>query len=233
MLNLFTHFFARKPVLSGQEKRRLGAWTKSPPVALSCPLPQLRCVVVDVESSGLNPNRDRLLAIGAVSVLNGTVQLADSFEVVLQQPSASTHDNILVHGISGSTQVGGVPPSEAVLRFLEFLGKAPLVAFHAPFDKIMIERASREFLGAQLKQPWLDLANILPALYPALAHRSLDGWLDQFGITNYDRHNALADAIATAQLLLIAQAQGRSKNMHSFRELMDLEKSRLLFETKH
>ena len=192
------------------------------------PFTQSRYVVVDVETSGLNPIRDHLLAIGAMAISNGSAQLADSFEIVLQQETASTHDNILVHGISGSCQFGGVPPQEALLRFLEFLGNSPLVAFHARFDQTMIERATTHHLGVKPKQPWLDLAHILPALYPGENRRSLDDWLTRFRITNAIRHNALSDATATAQLFQIAQAKCLEKNIMHFKSLLEMEQSYLL-----
>lgn len=231
-MNLFSRIFRRKPLLNEQDAQRLAAWNKLAPADLAHPLMQSRCVVVDVETSGLNPSRDRLLAIGAVAVANGTVQLGDSFEIVLQQQTASTHDNILVHGISGSIQVGGVLPNEALLRFLAYLGKAPLVAFHARFDQTMIERALKEFLGIRVKQTWLDLAHILPELCAQENHPSLDEWLEHFGITNYARHNALSDAVATAQLFLIAQRKCQDKGIDSFSALLDLEKSHLLRDLK-
>jgi DNA polymerase-3 subunit epsilon len=50
---------------------------------------------------------------------------------------------------------------------------------------------------------WVDLAWLAPALLPerALSCKGLDAWLKAFGIANFKRHDALADAFATAQLL--------------------------------
>jgi DNA polymerase-3 subunit epsilon len=228
MLKKIFPFLRNKPMLSEADGLRLARWEELKHADLTLPFAQSRCVVVDVETSGLNPNRDHLLAIGAIAVSNGSVQLADSFEIVLQQETASTHDNILIHGISGSCQFGGVPPQEALLRFLEFLGNAPLVAFHARFDQTMIDRATTNYLGVRPKQPWLDLAHILPALYPEENRRSLDDWLARFAITNSVRHNALSDATATAQLFLIAQAKCLEKNILHFESLLDMEQSYLL-----
>lgn len=185
-----------------------------------------RYVVVDVETTGLNLVTDSLISIGAVAVTNGRIALQDSFSAVLQQREASRKENILVHGISGSAQRDGLPPAEALLDFLEFLGKSPLVAFHVVFDETMIRRAIKQYLGFNFSHPWLDLAYVMPALNPALmhSHRMLDDWSQRFAIYNEERHNALADALATAQLLLVAMAQMRhaahiARNFDSLRGL--------------
>ncbi len=109
---------------------------------------------------------DSLISIGAVAVVNGQIVLDDSFSVVLQQRESSRKENILIHGISGSAQREGVLPADALLAFLGYLGKSPLVAFHVAFDETMIRRALRQYLGISFKRPWLDLAYVLPALYP-------------------------------------------------------------------
>lgn len=221
-MNLFARFFNAAPVLGTAEKARLEAWRRLPtPVS-----PSSRCVVVDVETTGLNLSRDKLIAIGAVAVDGGRIGLGDSFEIVLQQQASSNRDNILIHGIGGTAQTEGVPPVEALLRFLEFIGKDPLIAFHVAFDKTMIKRAIKHHLGFSFKHPWLDLAYVMPGLNPELAHRlrALDDWTDHFGIQNYARHNALADALSTAQLYLGALQQARHRRIESYNGLQDLEK---------
>lgn len=219
-------YFGPRIVLTPEQKLRLDAWRALPPAELTGPLDSSRCVVVDVEASGLNLLEDRLISIGAVAVDTGRIALGDSFSVVLQQEKASGRDNILLHGIGGSAQIEGVPPAEALLGFLAFLGKDPLVAFHAVFDDTMIRRAIKRYLGFRFKHPWLDLAYAMPGLNPPLAQRlrSLDDWSNHFGIRNDDRHNALADAISTAQLYLVAVAQANRKNIKTYHGMQGLEK---------
>ncbi len=185
-----------------EQRRRLDAWRALPDAE-----DDSRIVVLDVETTGLDMARDTLISIGAVAVINGRIALGDSFSVVLQQSHISSRENILIHGISGSDQRAGQPPADALLDFLEYLGKSPLVAFHVAFDETMIRRAMREHLGFSIRHRWLDMAYVLPALWPELmrSHRTLDDWSARFAIHNEERHNAVADALATAQLLLVAQ----------------------------
>jgi DNA polymerase III subunit epsilon len=165
-----------------------------------------RWLVVDVESTGLDPYTDRLLAIAGVAVRfdGGRLYLepADSFEVVLQQDNPTDDkSNILIHGIGVAAQRNGMAPAQALLAFENWATDAVLVAFHAPFDEAMIQRAMTKFLRRKLAHRWLDLAYLAPLALPAEKAKSLDEWLDLRGIRCAVRHQAVADAWATAQLL--------------------------------
>jgi DNA polymerase-3 subunit epsilon len=213
--------------LEPEAARRLADWQAQASDELTIGLDSARYVVVDVESTGLDLNKDRLIAIGAVAVRGGHIDLADSFEVVLRQDTVSDKDNILIHGIGGERQREGLPPVEALLAFLDYLGKSPLVAFHVSFDETMIRRAFKDYLGFDFKHPWLDLAYVMPGLLPDYArkYRALDHWSNHFAIANYARHSALADALATAQLFLVALPLAVERKSQNYKSLQDLEKA--------
>lgn len=206
---------------------RLAAWRALADPATDQPFDASRFVVVDVESTGLDLNKDRLIAIGAVAFVNGRIDLADSFEVVLRQDKVSDKDNILIHGIGGEAQRDGAPPAEGLLDFLGYLGKSPLVAFHVTFDETMIRRAMKDYLGFDFKHAWLDLAYVMPGLLPDYArkYKALDHWSNHFQIANYARHSALADALATAQLFLCALPLARERKSAHYKSLQELEKA--------
>jgi DNA polymerase-3 subunit epsilon len=224
---LLQRWFAPAPRLSPQQAARLSAWRALRGGEGRPESDDARCVVVDVETTGLNLMSDTLISIGAVGVVNGRIALADSYETVLRRHESSGKENILVHGITGTAQREGEAPAEALLSFLEFLGHSPLVAFHVTFDETMIRRALRQYLGFSFRHPWLDLAYVMPALYPRLAcdHRTLDDWIGLFGIRIEERHNALADALATAQLFQAALACARANHIGNYDGLRSLERS--------
>ncbi len=193
----------------------------SPTDDATCPLDLQRLVVLDVETSGLSPRTDHLIAIGAVAAHGNVVRLADSFYAVLRQEKPSAAANILVHGIDGTTQTSAPDPAQSLVDFLSYAGKSPLVGFHAEFDRVFIARSMRDVLGITLANAWLDLADLAPALYPehAAGAHTLDEWTTRFGIENYARHDALADALATAQLLQILVVRAAGQNLTRFGDL--------------
>lgn len=167
-----------------------------------------RWVVVDVETSGLDASRDRLLAIAAVALhvdwarKRLAIVPADSFEVVLRQQQASGRDNILLHGIGAQRQAEGTPPQQALAAFARFAGQDPLLAFHAGFDRTLIGRHAREHLGADLANEWLDIEHLCAATHPQVAARSLDEWMAHFNLRCAQRHQAAADTWVECELML-------------------------------
>lgn len=214
--------------LTPTQRQAVAEWRNLPLPDLSLPHMQSRYVVVDVETSGLHMKKDKLISIGAVAVVDGAIDINDAFEVVLRQEAASANENILIHGIDGSAQREGMAPPDALIAFLGYLGKAPLVAYHAVFDQTMIERAMAEFLGIKLGQTWIDLAWVMPDLFRDHVDRqlALDDWLHLFDIENIQRHNALSDAYATAKLLQVAMACGKQRGVDSPNSFVEIEKAR-------
>ncbi len=168
-----------------------------------------RWVMLDVETSGLDPHRDRLLAIAAIALhvdwARGrlSVDLGDSFEVVLRQEQVTAaKDNILLHGIGVQRQREGMAPAAALEAFAGFVGRSPLLAFHAAFDQVLITRHMRQFLGRTLSNPWVDIEQLCAVTHEKVRARSLDEWMRHFGIACAVRHQAAADTLAECELLL-------------------------------
>ena len=189
----------------------------------TAPTPAGRWVVVDTETSGLDPEHDRLLAIGAVAVDDDGILLDDSFEIVLQGDPSGDAANIVVHGIGHGAQAAGVPVRGALDAFRAWAADAPRVGFHTDFDRAVLRVA---FAGAGLPaddRPWLDLAPLAGALVPEAYRyggRSLDDWLAAFGIECTIRHNAASDALATAELLLRLRAIAAKQGTRGFAALV-------------
>ena len=183
---------------------RLWRW----PQPMLLPGPR-RWVVLDVESSGLDVRRDRLLAIAAVAVKvedrRCAIDLSDSFEVVLAQDepvTAPDRANVLLHGIGVQAQATGTPRSPALRQFADFLADAPAIAFHADFDRQMIERAFRAEGLTPPASAWLDLEPLAAVLMSGVRARSLDEWMQVMDVHCTLRHQAASDTLATAELLL-------------------------------
>jgi DNA polymerase III subunit epsilon len=168
-----------------------------------------RWIVLDVESNGLDARRDALLAIAAVAVRvdpePAAIVLADSFDAVIHYDpgnAAPDRENILLHGIGVARQRAGQPQGAVLAAFEAWAAGSPLIAFHAAFDRTMIDRARRAEALAALANPWLDLEPLAAVLRPNLKARSLDEWMAALGLHCAQRHQAAADTFATAELLL-------------------------------
>lgn len=225
-------FLLGGPRVGGALADRLAAWQRLSRPPRGRAHAAGRYVVMDCETTGLDLARDRMISLGAVAIGGGRIALADAYGAVLRQPEASADANILIHGIGGEAQRAGIEPAEALIAFLEFAGRDPLIAFRAEFDRPMLARACREILGVEPTLVWIDLAWLLPALFRGTACDSLDDWLAHAGIAPAGRHDALGDAFATAQLALVALDAADRAGMRTSGDLVAMQKAQAWLGTK-
>jgi DNA polymerase-3 subunit epsilon len=181
------------------------------------PLRNQRWVVLDLETSGLNTQRDQVLSIGAVVIEDGAIDFSQQFERTLYQRDHKLTSSVLIHGLGPSAIAAGCDPAEALLELMTFIGDSPVLAFHAPFDQRMLARALKDHLGYRLQHPFFDVAELAPLLNPQITLREagLDDWTACFGLEAIERHNASADAMVTAELALILFSQARRQHLDS------------------
>ena len=184
-----------------------------------------RWVVVDVETTGMDASVDELVSIGAVALVNGRVIAADSIEIIIKRPMASSRENIVVHGIGVKAQLGGTDPKDALRTFMDFIGLAPMVAFHASFDRAFLSRAIKFYIDVPFDNPWLDLAELAPVLDSETRAKSLDEWLQRYGIPVIVRHSAAADAFATALLAARLIPEARRQGASDFASIHKLARN--------
>jgi len=161
-----------------------------------------RFVVFDTETTGLNTDSDKILSIGAVSILNNTIEVADSIELYLKQDDYHA-ETIEIHGILREGHLMKFSEKDAIQQFITFLGNAVLVAHHAAFDIEMINAALKRMKLPKLKNKSIDTG----ILYKKLVgkkdnHFNLDVLCTEFNISKNDRHTSSGDAFITALLFL-------------------------------
>lgn len=181
-----------------------------------------RFAVVDLETSGFSTRKHRILQLGMVTVeADGSVVDQWSTLVKLRWPLSRvgpTH----VHGLR-RRDLRGAPPIDDVLdEFSERLGDSIFTAHNARFDAEFIEtalhrRSSEHACGDALTQRLCTL-RMSRRLDPdrALSHR-LGDVCSRYGVTLDRPHDALADAMATAEIL------PHLLRAHDVREVHDLE----------
>jgi len=179
-----------------------------------------RWVVVDTETTGLDPAQDRLLSIGAVAIIDGRVSFGDSFEIDLEDTLPVERDAVLVHGIGQMRRAAGVPPLQAIEAWRAWARDSPAFAFHAEFDRrVMRTAAARAGLPRSTRR-WLDVAELAESCIEVSGdRRNLDAWLAHFSIEHPARHDATGDALATAQLLQVLLQRIDGTNTPRFRDL--------------
>lgn len=165
-------------------------------------LSELDFVVFDTETTGLKPSGgDEIVQIGAVRIQGGRLCRHDTFDTLVNPgrpiPPASTK----FHGIVDDMVSEAPGVTETVGRFRAFLGSQVLVAQNAAFDMKFLT-LKEEAAGVVFDCPVLDTMLLSIFLNGERGDHSLDGLTERYGIAAEDRHTALGDALATAEILL-------------------------------
>jgi DNA polymerase-3 subunit epsilon len=172
------------------------------------PIDSARFVVLDCETTGLNPHTDRIITIGAVAVNNGEIHLEDSFEALLK--IARNTSAVTVHGVTRDESRSGMEEPVALERFLNYLKDGVIVGHHIGHDIASLDAGYERHWGFTLSNRWLDTMYLALHLQHAGAFSgrrpmkefTLDALCDLFSIAPHGRHTASGDAYLTAEVFL-------------------------------
>lgn len=180
-------------------------------------VPEVRFAVLDSETTGLDPRRDRLITIGAVAVVDREIIISDSFEAMLKV--AYNASSVTVHGITRDEAREGMDEPEALESFLQWLRDSVIVGHHIKHDIDTLNAGYERHFGFSLQNASLDTMDLTLNLEkdgafagrPEITDFSLDGLCRMFGVRPHDRHTAAGDAFITAQVFLrLLYLSGRS-----------------------
>ncbi len=154
-------------------------------------------VCFDIESTGLNPQQDRVIEIGAVKVKEGKVvgHFSKLINPQIKLPSLITKltgidDDMLEYADTAAT---------VIKLFLEFAEDYVVIGHNVMFDYSFIKTAAeKEGLGFEKKG--IDTLELSRKLHRDLDSKSLESMCRYYNINNNHAHRAYDDAKATAML---------------------------------
>lgn len=168
---------------------------------------ELPLVSIDVETTGLDPTRDRIVEIACVSWQGGRVTATRSW--LVNPGTAMPEEAHAVHGIS-DRDLEGKPAFEQIAdELLSTLDRAIPVAYNADFDRQILAAELARLEHQKTRQPpaarrdvhWIDPLIWTRELYKDAKSHSLGEMCGRLGIELAQAHRALADAEATVQML--------------------------------
>lgn len=165
-------------------------------------LDALTYVVFDLETTGLHPETDAVVQIGAVRMVNGRRVDGEVFDMLVNPGRPIPATATRVHGISDDMVRDAPGFGPAAARFRRFARDAVIVAHNSPFDLAFLKREA-EVSGAELSNFVLDTVLLSAVLFGAEQSHTLDAIAERLEITiaPEHRHTALGDALATAEVL--------------------------------
>ncbi len=180
-----------------------------------------RYVILDLETTGLDAEKDRVVSVGAWRMVDGRVRLGEVFSELVNPGRDIPVESIKVHAIVPDMIANARSAWEVFEDFMAFVGTDIMVAHFAPFDLHFMNKVMRQRYGFSLQNLILDTVEVcrstllLPdphGVYMDFKKCSLDALAERFGVEVPERHTALGDALATAlifqRLLLIMEERG-------------------------
>ena len=171
-------------------------------------------LVVDAEMSSLDINEGELLSVGWVEVENGAIPL-ESARHYLIKAEKSVGQSATIHNLRDCELSEADTRAEVLQRFLDAAAGKVLVFHNASLDMAFLNGVSRREFDAPILMPCVDTLVQEKALLQRRDTPIKSGDLrlqacrDRYNLPPYPAHNALLDALATAELL-IAHASHRS-----------------------
>lgn len=161
----------------------------------------------DLEMSGLDPASGELLSVGWVPIDDGEIDLGGVGYLHLR-PATGVGASATVHGLRDCDFEDAIEEHAALDQLLLALAGRVLVFHNAPLDLAFLDRLALRCAGAPLLLPVVDTMRLEARRElrrrGVLEHGALrlGGCRARYGLPEHDGHNALEDALATAELLL-------------------------------
>lgn len=198
----------RKKLLKIAPEGALRDFLSAPLPDINTPVNKLGILSVDFETTGLDAKLDKLLSVGFVELTNKQIPLRTCYHQIINTKAQLVESNVIIHHITDSQKEQGQSLEKVVSTLLRALtGKVMLVHF-ARIEQQFLQQACLELYGVAPTFPMIDTL--------ALAKSRLDkrdiaydpselrlGTLrNKYELPEHHAHNALSDAVATAELFM-------------------------------
>lgn len=205
--------------LRGPEAKRKRLYGKAPsgPLKeyLSLPFPETRSdiysvplVSVDFETTGLDCRKDRILSIGHVELAGGEILLGSALHTLIRPESFLNEDSVVIHRITDDAAAVGESLEASIAALLASLAGKVMLAHHAAIERGFLQQACRHLYGMAPVIPAIDTLMLARKWLARRNKEAGQGELrlyalrEKYGLPRYQAHNALSDALATAELFL-------------------------------
>ncbi|MDJ0739486.1 MAG: exonuclease domain-containing protein [Gammaproteobacteria bacterium] len=203
----------------GKEYQRKQALSRAAPGPLAdylaTPFPDkhsdcrdIRMVAIDLETTGLDPNKDDILSIGLVEIDGWGVKLGTSWHRIVRVEKAIPGESAVIHQITDDQSAAGAPIEELLPEVLGRVAGKPIVVHYSPIEQNFLSAACKKLYGAPFVVPIIDTLEIGQRVFERRNHLIQPGDLrlfnlrPRYNLPQYKAHNALSDALATAELFL-------------------------------
>lgn len=196
------------------------------PVDPDTPAHRVPLVSLDLETTGLDPRRDEIVSLGLVELRAGHIDLDTAWHQLVRIEGELPADSVVIHHITDDRLDQGLNLDEILPRLLQRLrGKVMLVHYQS-VEQQFLDAACRRLLGAPFIIQTIDTLRLGQRILTRRNHTigvnelRLFNLRARFNLPRYQAHNALMDALATAELFLALLSEISPRNTARLRDIL-------------
>ncbi len=183
-------------------------------------------VSLDFETTGLDPNQHHLLSYGSVEISRGAIRFGSAMHQFIRSKTSIPESSAVIHGITDDAARAGRPLKEVLPLLLEQLSGKLLLVHYSRIELGFLDAACRALYGSPFLIPTIDTLELAQRVLKLRDYGvgpnqlRLFNLRDNYGLPRYSAHNALYDAITTAELFLVLAAEISPKGELNIGELL-------------
>lgn len=154
-------------------------------------------IVLDVETTGLDVYKERMIEFAAVKLVGG--KITDTFETLINPEQPIRYSSYLIHNISQEMVEDAPKLPEIMPKILDFIGDYPIVGHNVVFDYNFINHASKIVYGKEIANRTIDSQALFKEVFPDEVSHGLEALMNRMGVEYSTRHRAMADAEGLAK----------------------------------
>src|SRR5688572_26259446 len=166
------------------------------------PLSLLTALVIDTETTSIDPREARLVQIGAVGLLKGQIDEKDIFAELVNPQMSVPEASSRIHGLTTADVADAPTFSELLPRLESFLADRLLIGYAIDFDMAVLKREYALNRHRWIEPRTLDVRPLARAIGSIMPDYSLDAIAAALNVRISGRHTAMGDARATAEIFL-------------------------------
>ncbi|MDD8058539.1 MULTISPECIES: 3'-5' exonuclease [Shewanella] len=181
-------------------------------------------LVLDFETTGLDVDNDLILSIGWVEIINSQIDLASCKHHYINSKSQIKPVTAVINHITPQMLNEGESIHDAIKALFHASKGKILVAHGCLVEARFLQKYMlRNFELSSLPLLWIDTLSIEKHMAMSVNNPDIDLTLattrERYNLPEYNNHNALADAVSTAELFLAQQKKLQPHNNILFGQL--------------
>lgn len=155
-------------------------------------------VVVDIETTGLNPQINEIVEIGAIKIKNFVAM--GQFQSLVKTEKSIPAEISKIHGILDEDCKEAPSIKEVLKKFIDFAGDAILVSHNSEFDLGFIKNYANKCLNFQITNETIDTLAMSKNMFNFKSN-SLRNLAMSLDLSSVPAHRAIADCMTTVELI--------------------------------